>query len=162
MAYRSFSLIPMLSDNLLSDRFTQMDKLFSRITGEKPLSDMPTYNLYQKDKENLELTVAVPGYKQNELDISVLNNKLIISGKSETEKEENNHDSKTEKWLHKGIEKKGFSMNFDLDHRIKIQNANLADGLLTLTFNYEIPEEEKPQKIAIGQTSQPEVIEHKK
>ncbi|WP_442890807.1 hypothetical protein [Arsenophonus sp. PmNCSU2021_1] len=50
MVYRSFSLIPMLSDNLLSDRFTQMDKLFSRITGEKPLSEMPTYNLYQKDK----------------------------------------------------------------------------------------------------------------
>ncbi len=92
----------------------------------------------------------------------MLNNKLTISGKSGTEKEESNDDSKAEKWLHKGIEKKSFSMSFDLDHRIKIQNANLADGLLTLTFNYEIPEEEKPQKIAIGQTSQPEVIEYKK
>lgn len=151
----------MLNDNQLSNRFTQMDKLFSRITGEKPLSDTPIYNLHQKDKENLELTIAVPGYKQNELDISVLNNKLTLSGKSETETEESN-DSKTEKWLHKGIEKKGFSMSFDLGHRIKIKNANLADGLLTLTFNYEIPEEEKPQKIAISQKSQPEVIEHKK
>lgn len=47
--------------------------------GENPLSDTPTYNLYQKDKENLELTVAVPGYKQHELDISVLNNKLTIT-----------------------------------------------------------------------------------
>ncbi|HGJ5876611.1 MAG TPA: Hsp20 family protein [Arsenophonus sp.] len=118
-----------------------MDKLFRQITGEKPLSDIPAYNLYQKDKENLDLTVTVPGYQQHELDISVLNNKLTIRGKSETEKEKGSNDSKTEKWLHKGIEKKGFSMSFDLDHRIKIQNTNLADGLLTLTFNYEIPEE---------------------
>jgi molecular chaperone IbpA len=138
-----------------------MDKLFSRITGEKPLSEIPAYNLQKKDKENLELTVTVPGYKQHELDISVLNNKLTISGKSETEKEEESNDSKTGKWLHKGIEKKGFSMSFDLDHRIIIQNADLADGLLTLMFNYEIPEEQKPQKITIGQKSQPDVIEHK-
>ncbi|MFS1538362.1 MAG: Hsp20 family protein [Candidatus Phlomobacter fragariae] len=161
MAYRSFSLIPMFSDNPLSDRFTQMDKLFIRITSEKPLSDVPAYNLYQKDKENMEITVTVPGYQQHELDISVLNNKLTISGKSETEKEEGNNDRKIEKWLHKGIEKKGFLMSFNLDHRIRIQKANLADGLLTLTFNYEIPKEEKPQKIAISQKSQAEVIEHK-
>lgn len=161
MAYRSFSLFPMLNDNLLSDRFTQIDKLFSRITGEKPLSDIPAYNLYQKDKDNLELVIAVPGYKQDELEISILHNKLTIRGKSETDEEKDRKNSRIEKWFNKDIEKKGFSMSFDLNHRIKIQHANLTDGLLTLTFNYEIPEEEKAQKIEIGHKSPTEIIEHK-
>ncbi|CAK8741749.1 hypothetical protein SODG_005067 [Sodalis praecaptivus] len=37
MAYRSFSLMPILSNSLLTDRFTQMDNLFSRLTGESPV-----------------------------------------------------------------------------------------------------------------------------
>ncbi|MGP1933900.1 MAG: Hsp20 family protein, partial [Arsenophonus sp. NC-XBC3-MAG3] len=76
MAYRSFSLIPAFSNHLLSDRFTQIDNLFSRLTGENPLTDTPAYNLLQKDKEHYEMTVSIPGYTQDELDISVLNNHL--------------------------------------------------------------------------------------
>ncbi|MGP1933664.1 MAG: Hsp20 family protein, partial [Arsenophonus sp. NC-XBC3-MAG3] len=76
MAYRSFSLIPAFSNHLLSDRFTQIDNLFSRLTGQNPLTDIPSYNLLQKDKEHYEMTVSIPGYTQDELDISVLNNHL--------------------------------------------------------------------------------------
>ncbi|WMY97481.1 MAG: Hsp20 family protein [Arsenophonus sp.] len=162
MAYRSsFSLFPMLNDNILSDRFAQMDRLFSRITGEKPLSDTPSYNLLQKDKNKFFLTISVPGYTRKELDISVLNTKLTISGKKLIKKNLESEKKDQIRWLHKGIKKRDFSMSFDLDHRIKINSANLSDGLLTLSFNYEIPEADKPKKISIGLESNQDIIEHK-
>ncbi|MGP1947491.1 MAG: Hsp20 family protein [Arsenophonus sp. NC-PG7-MAG3] len=85
MAYRSFSFIPAFSNHLLPHIFTQIDNLFSRLIGENPLTDTPVYNLLQKDKEHYEITVSIPGYTQDELDISVLNNHLILSGKPKIE-----------------------------------------------------------------------------
>lgn len=163
MAYHSFSLIPMIGNNTLADRFTNMDRLFSRLTGEKPLSDTPAYNLVQKDKDHYELTVSVPGYSENELDISMLNNQLSISGKREDEQNETADEEDTIRWLHQGIIKNAFSLSFNLEHRIKIQSANLDKGLLTLKFIYDIPEQEKPQKITLSQKNKDDkIIEHNK
>lgn len=161
MAYRSFSLIPILSNHLLSDRFTQIDNLFSRLPGETPVADTPVYNLLQKDKEHYEMTVSVPGYTQDELDISVLNNQLTLSGKPKVEETGVHEEKEGIKWLHQGIRKSAFSLSFSLEHRITIQQANLDKGLLTLQFTYDIPEQEKPQKIAIGvQNQSGRVLEH--
>ncbi|MGP1928696.1 MAG: Hsp20 family protein [Arsenophonus sp. NC-WZS1-MAG3] len=161
MAYRSFSLIPAFTNHLLSDRFTQIDNLFSRLTGENPLADTPAYNLLQKDKEHYEMTVSIPGYTQDELDISVLNNHLTLSGKPKI-KETNTVEKKDgRKWLHQGIRRSEFSLSFSLEHRITIQKANLDKGLLTLQFTYDIPEQEKPQKIAISvQNQSGRALEH--
>ncbi|MGP1958534.1 MAG: Hsp20 family protein [Arsenophonus sp. NC-CH8-MAG3] len=161
MAYRSFSLIPAFSNHLLSDRFAQIDNLFSRLTGENPLASTPAYNLLQKDKEHYEMTVSIPGYTQDELDISVLNNHLTISGKPKIEETNIVEKKDGSKWLHNGIRKSEFSLSFSLEHRITIQEANLDKGLLTLQFTYDIPEQEKPQKIAISvQNQSSSVLEH--
>ena len=161
MAYRSFSLIPALNNHLLSDRFSQIDNLFSRLTGENPVANTPAYNLLQKDKEHYEMTVSVPGYTQDELDISVLNNQLTISGKPKVEETEVYEEKDGIKWVHQGIRKNEFSFSFSLEHRITIQQANLDKGLLTLQFTYDIPEQEKPQKIVIGvQNKSGRVVEH--
>ncbi|BGI51103.1 MAG: Hsp20 family protein [Arsenophonus endosymbiont of Ceratovacuna japonica] len=151
MAYRSFSFIPTLSNHSLSDRFTQMDNLFSRLTGETPVSDTPVYNLLQKDKIHYELQVNVPGYNQNELDISVLNNQLTIIGNPKNKEITSSNEKNDIKWLHHGIEKRKFSFCLNLEHRITIHKANLDKGLLTLQFIYDIPEQEKPQKITISE-----------
>ena len=81
MAYRSFSYIPAFDNKLLSDRFMQMDNLLSRLTGEKPLTDSPVSNLLQKNKKYYELIISIPGYKQDELDIPIINHQLNINGK---------------------------------------------------------------------------------
>lgn len=150
MTYRTFSLMPTLSTSLLTDRFTQMDNLFSRLTGEKPLSETPAYNLMKKG-EQYELTVSVPGYLQEELDVSILNNQLTVSGKPTIKNQDKSQENKEAvKWLHEGIKKSKFSLGFTLEHRIIIRQANLANGLLTLVFNYDIPEQEKPKQVIIG------------
>lgn len=160
MTYRSFSLIPTFSNSLLTDRFTQMDTLFSRLTGEKPLSDTPAYNLLRNGEQH-ELTISVPGYMQDELDVSVLNNQLTVRGKPNIEKTEETEENQSIKWLHHGIRKGDFSLSFTLEHRITILQANLANGLLMLHFIYDIPEQEKPKQITIGiQNKSGCVLEH--
>lgn len=149
MSYRSFSLIPGITDSLFSDRFDRMDKLFSRLTGDTPLSDSPAYNLIQTDDTHYHLTVSVPGYQEKNLNILLQNGQLTITGKHDVMPKEKNHV----KWLHKGILEDNFSLSFHLHNRLKVQSANLDYGLLKLQLEYEIPEDEKPQKISIGKTN---------
>ncbi|QCI17950.1 Hsp20 family protein [Buchnera aphidicola (Acyrthosiphon lactucae)] len=160
MSYRSLSFIPNFNDNnIFSNRFNQIDKMFSTLTGEKPISDTPTYNLCQINDIEYELTLSIPGYKEEELDISVHNNQLSIQGKKEDKKTYDNQEHK--KWLHKGIIFNNFSLNFNLDHKIKVKKAELSLGLLKLHFECNIPEEEKPKKIAINISDDTKKIDKK-
>ncbi|QCI25758.1 Hsp20 family protein [Buchnera aphidicola (Sitobion avenae)] len=149
MSYRSFSFTPNFNNqDIFSNRFNQIDKMFSTLTGEKPISDTPAYNLYQINEAQYQLTLSIPGYKEEELDISVHNNQLSIQGKKQDDKKCNNQEY--HKWLHKGIMINNFSLNFNLDHKIKVKKAELSLGLLKLDFECNIPEEEKPKKILIN------------
>lgn len=158
MIYRPLSIIPELTSNLFSDRFDRMDRLFSRLTGDEPLSDAPAYNLVQRDDTHYELTISVPGYQEDELEVSLQNNQLSVSGKqTETQKGTPEND----KWLHHGISRRDFTLSFNLHNRIKVQSASLSLGLLKLTLEREIPEEEKPQRISIETNNQNRILEHK-
>ncbi|BAP58491.1 Hsp20 family protein [Candidatus Tachikawaea gelatinosa] len=148
MMYRPLSIIPELTDNLFSDRFEKIDKLFSKLTGDVPLSDSPLYNLIKNDETHYELVVSVPGYQESDLNISLKNNQLTIIGKNEDIVESEKESNK--KWLHQGIKKNSFHLDFNLNNKIKVQSASLHLGLLKLLLEYEIPEEEKPKKITIN------------
>ncbi|QEZ91869.1 Hsp20 family protein [Proteus sp. CD3] len=142
---KPFSLFPTLSDNLLSNRFDQIDHLFSQLTGSKPIvSPVQTYNLKQIDDNHYELTVSVPGYQENDLSVSLKGSHLLIEGKKEEKSEEDN-----DKWIHRGIFQGQFTLQFDLGKNVKIEKADLSSGLLTIAIEYELPEEEKRQTIAI-------------
>lgn len=142
---KPFSLFPAISDNLLSNRFDQIDRLFSQLTGSKPISSpVRTYNLKQVNENHYELAVSVPGYKENDLTVSLKEGRLLIEGKKEEKTEEDN-----EKWLHRGILQGQFILQFDLGKNVKIEKADLSCGLLSLSIEYELPEEEKPQIITI-------------
>ncbi|QCI19088.1 Hsp20 family protein [Buchnera aphidicola] len=148
MSYRSFSFLPNIHHNsVFSNRFNQIDKMFSTLTGEKPLSDTPLYNLIQINEKKYKLTLNVSGYEEKELDISIHNNQLIIQGKKEKHNQEN---EKKYKYLHKDIIFNNFSLSFNFDHKIQVNKANLFLGLLELNFECKIPDEEKPKKIYIN------------
>ncbi|WP_404765174.1 Hsp20 family protein [Proteus terrae] len=105
---------------------------------------MQTYNLKQIDDNHYELTVSVPGYQENDLSVSLKGSRLLIEGKKEEKSEEDN-----DKWLHRGISQGQFTLQFDLGKNVKIEKADLSSGLLTIAIEYELPEEEKRQTIAI-------------
>ncbi|MEY0026407.1 Hsp20 family protein [Providencia rettgeri] len=143
---RSFSLFPTLSDSLLSNRFDQMDRLFSQLTGNRPLTSEHPYNLKQINETSYQLTISVPGYKEEDLSVSLKGGKLYVQGEQSAELV---NDSEKEKWIHQGITQNKFSLEFNLGKNVKIESAELSSGLLTLDIEYEIPDEEKPRVIAI-------------
>jgi molecular chaperone IbpA len=79
----------------------------------------------------------------SDLDISVQENELIISGK--TNDSENNVE-----FLHKGIAGRSFERKFRLADTIKVSDANYENGLLHVFLEREIPEHQKPRKIEIN------------
>ncbi|AWI49948.1 Hsp20 family protein [Buchnera aphidicola] len=160
MSYRSFSFLPNIDQNsVFSNRFNQIDKIFSTLTGEKPLSDTPAYNLFQIDEHKYELILSIPGYEEKELDISVHNSQLTVQGKKQNQE---NDDKKIKKYLHKGIIFNDFSLNFNFDHKIQVKKAELFSGLLKINFECRVPDEEKPKKIFINIPNKVKEIEKNK
>ncbi|AWH90248.1 heat-shock protein [Buchnera aphidicola (Melanaphis sacchari)] len=149
MSYNPFSFLPSINNHsVFSDRFNQIDKMFSTLTGEKPLSENPLYNLSEVNENQYELILSIPGYKEKELDISVHDNQLLIRGKKEKQNDDNH--KKIKKWLHRNIFLNNFSLSFNFDHKIHVKKAELSLGLLKINFEYQIPEKEKPKKIFIN------------
>ena len=154
MTLRTFPILHDLSDSLFADRFNRIDRLFSQLTGSTPLPAMPAYNIRRLEDNRYELTLSVPGWKESELEIETVGAQLNISGKREEEKTENGDEG----WIHRGISRSDFRASYSLPEHVKVTGASLKNGLLTVELFQDIPEEEKPQRIAINHSP---AIEHK-
>ncbi|HHG8774119.1 TPA: Hsp20 family protein [Raoultella planticola] len=154
MALRTLSALPVFADAIFSDRFNRIDRLFSQLTGDSPVGALPAYDLKRVDESNYLLSVSVAGWKDDELEIETVGGNLNISGKR-SENESQNHQD----WIYKGIQRSDFNLSFSLPEHAKIKSAKLENGLLQLSIHQEIPESEKPHKIAIENNHR--VIEHK-
>ncbi|GAB7196430.1 Hsp20 family protein [Dickeya oryzae] len=147
MAFKTVSLFPAFTDSLFSDRFNRIDRLFSQLTGDTPLSATPSYDIRRLDDTHYGITVSVPGWREEELEINTQGGQLTISGKhSEDVPETSQHQ---EGWLYRGINRTDFSISYSLPEHVKVEGAHLENGLLTVHLRQDIPESEKPKKIAI-------------
>lgn len=155
MAFKSLSVFPDMTDSLFSDRFNRIDRLFSQLTGDAPLTTTPACDIKRLDESHYSIMLSVPGWKEDELEISATGGQLTVSGKHV--EEQNQPDDKS-RWLHRGISRHNFSVSYSLPPHVKVERARLEHGLLEISLYQEIPESEKPRKIAIE--SQQRVIEH--
>ncbi|WLI78885.1 Hsp20 family protein [Kosakonia sp. H02] len=153
MALKTLSALPGFSDSIFADRFNRIDSLFSQLTGNAPVAALPAYDLKKVDANNYLLNVSVPGWKEDELEIETVGGNLHISGKRDESESQDEQG-----WIYKGIRRSDFRLSFSLPEHAKVSNAKLESGLLQVTIYQEIPESEKPRKIAIENTQK--VIEH--
>lgn len=103
----------------------------------------PPYDLLKIDEDNYMLKLAVAGFAKDEVDISVENNTLTISGEVVTD-DDDNFD-----YLHKGIAMRKFTRTFALGEYMEVISAEMDNGLLYVSVRREIPEEKKPKQITI-------------
>ncbi|CAL4326000.1 Small heat shock protein Ibp (plasmid) [Buchnera aphidicola (Thelaxes suberi)] len=151
MSYHSFSLEPKYENTMFSQRFKEIDKLFSTLSGKKIIADsVPPYDILQLKENFYKLIISVPGYFEENLEISTQDDQLVIIGKKEITENTNEKKETVEKILHQGIYTGDFSLSFRLNQRISVTNATLNQGLLTIYFKYQIPEKQKIQKIQIN------------
>ena len=104
------------------------------------VSTYPPYNIKEKDDKGV-IEFAVAGFAEKDLKVEVKENTLSVSGCKEKELQED--------LMHKGISDRSFSKKFQLHKHIVVDNAELKDGLLKVSYHRDIPEAEKPKQIKI-------------
>ena len=107
------------------------------------VSTYPPYNIKEKDDKGV-IEFAVAGFAEKDLKVDVKENTLSIYGCKEKELQED--------LMHKGISDRSFTKRFQLHKHIIVDNAELKDGLLKVSYHRDIPEAEKPKQIKIKST----------
>lgn len=136
MVMDSFDLSPLFRSTIGFDRLMRLADA-TRVD-----ASYPPYNIETTGENAYRLTMAVAGFGPSELDITVKDNALLISGKSKNEED-------AAKYLHRGIARRAFERRFQLAEHIKVVGASLDNGLLHVDLAREIPEAMKPRKIEI-------------
>lgn len=125
-----------------------LDAIFfpSRLTQTfaKSGASYPPYNIVRLSEDKTVLELAVAGFKESDLTITVEDVYLRIAGKKE--------ETDGTKYLYKGIGTRAFERVFTLSKDTKVDGAEYADGILSVFFSYEVPEEKKPKQITINRS----------
>lgn len=107
----------------------------------------PPFNIERRGDEEYRITLAVAGFRPDDIDITAQQNLLTVIGRKR-------EDSAEGQMLHVGIANRGFERRFELADYVRVEAADLADGLLIIDLIREVPEAMKPKKIAVnGQTT---------
>ncbi|HEX4097342.1 MAG TPA: Hsp20 family protein [Caulobacteraceae bacterium] len=115
-------------------------------------SGYPPYNIETVGEDAYRIEIAVAGFKPDELNLEVKENVLTVQGKKAA-----NDDSR--RFLHRGLAERNFERRFQLADYVVVTEANLSDGLLSVSLKREVPEAKKPRRIEIGTQSAAPVIE---
>jgi molecular chaperone IbpA len=144
---RNFDLSPLYRSTVGFDRLAGM--LDQLMAGDAPAPTYPPYNIEKTGENAYRITVAVAGFGDGDLNVEVKNQQLTITAaKRETE-----GDHKPV-YLHRGIAERGFERRFQLADHVRVNGAELVNGLLHVDLVREVPEELKPRTIAIKATGE--------
>jgi molecular chaperone IbpA len=104
----------------------------------------PPFDIEKLGDDSYRITLAVAGFKRDEIEIVAHQNMLTISGRRADERGQGGN------FLHMGIASRAFERKFELADFVRVTGAELSDGLLRIELAREIPEAMKPRKIEIG------------
>lgn len=135
-----FSLAPLFRHTVGFDHF---DELLNSALRADQSGGYPPYDIVREGEDRYQIVMAVAGFRDEDLSITVQENELQISGRAAS-------DAANEKtWLHRGIARRAFERTFRLADHVKVTGAGLRDGLLTVQLEREVPEEAKPRMVPI-------------
>ena len=138
--FTSESLSPLYKMSIGFDRLAE--QFFNDPTFNNAQTGYPPYNIAKKDDDVYEVTLAVAGFKKDDIDISLEDGTLIIKGES------NVLDESVE-YLHKGIAERNFIRTFKLAEFVEVKEAKLEDGIWRVSLFRNVPDALKPQSIKI-------------
>lgn len=135
--------------------FDRLASLLSSATRLEQNTGYPPYNIRAVDENHYQITMAVAGFEEDELEITTEQNVLTVSGNRSNESEDDNAN-----YLYRGIATRSFERRFNLADHVKVTAAELGNGLLHISLEREIPEAMKPRSIEI--TKSGKLIDHDK
>ncbi len=134
--------------------FDRVFDLLDSVAGQGNANGFPPYNIEKTAENAYKIVMAVAGFSDSELSLTQKENELLVTGQaapnSEGEKQ----------FLYRGIAGRNFERRFQLADHVKVSGAKLANGLLTIELQREIPEEKKPRAIEIQAEASKPVLTH--
>ena len=111
-------------------------------SGQEP-QRYPPYNIEKTGDDSYRLTMAVAGFRPEDIDITVKDNTLFVSGRVAA-------DTQKAEILYRGIAGRAFERRFVLADHIVVEGADVQHGLLHVGLKRVVPESLKPRKIVVG------------
>jgi molecular chaperone IbpA len=125
-----------------------LDEIFDtllRSASSTSNGNYPPYNIIRYDENRYSVEIALAGFKEDEVEITVHEGYLTVEGQQKTKTGELDGPV----YLHHGISKRDFRKTWPLGNHVEVTGANFVDGILTVNLERRIPDEMKPKKIAI-------------
>ncbi|HAD2518187.1 TPA_asm: heat shock chaperone IbpB [Salmonella enterica subsp. enterica] len=137
---RNYDLSPLLR------QWIGFDKLANALQNSGESQSFPPYNIEKSDDNHYRITLALAGFRQEDLDIQLECTRLTVKGTPEQPENE-------PKWLHQGLVMQPFSLSFTLAENMEVSGATFTNGLLYIDLTRNEPETIPPQRIAINERS---------
>lgn len=134
----TIDMAPFARSTIGYDRLLDHLEAFS---DSEPVDNYPPYNIERLGDDRYRIALAVAGYSVDELDVTVEANQLAVSASKAVAEEKD--------FLHRGISHHPFVRRFSLADYVVVKDAKLANGLLTIELERQLPESKKPKRIAI-------------
>ena len=127
--------------------FDEMFDQFESMLGNGGLvqGNYPPYNIRKAGKDKYAIEVAVAGFSKNDVEVEFEDKLLTVKTKKINKTVEKDGDE----IIHKGISQRSFSRSFTIADHVKVSDAQLKDGLLTINCEKIIPEQKKRKLIPI-------------
>ena len=149
---RNFDLSPLFRSSVGFERMQQALDTASRL--DNAANTYPPYDIEVSGEDSYRVTLAVAGFSDDDIEITVKENSLQISAGGKTD------DARETEYLHRGIARRAFDRRFELADHVKVVGASLNNGLLHVDLVREVPQSLKPRKIEITSNA-PQAIEAK-
>ncbi len=137
-------LTPLYRNSVGFDRFGSM--LDTAFHTEQNGSSYPPYNIEVEEENRYAISLAVAGFTAEDLEIEVKEGVLTVRGRKAEEEQERHY-------LHHGIANRAFQRKFNLAEYVRVAEADLTNGMLTIRLLRELPEAMRPVQIPIQQSS---------
>lgn len=122
--------------------FDKMFDLLDHQFANSARTAYPPYNIIKEGENSYKIELAVAGFREDEIDITVKDYALTVIGEQKRTEEDVTY-------LHKGISARNFTRSFTLGDHVEVRSANVQNGLLVIDLERIVPEEDKPKKIPI-------------
>jgi molecular chaperone IbpA len=120
--------------------FEDLDRLMA--INQKGQGGYPPVNVEKVAETGTRITMAVAGFSEGEIDITLQENVLLVEGKKVEDDVERNY-------VYRGIAKRNFRQEFILADHVEVKSASLKDGMLVIDLEQLVPEQFKPKKIPL-------------
>ena len=127
------------------DMFDQFENMFGN--GNLAMqSNYPPYNIRKTGNDKYSIEVALAGFSKKDVEVEFEDNLLTVRTKQVNKSEDKNVNGEI---LHKGISQRQFARSFTIADDVKVNGAELKDGLLTIACERIVPEYKKKKLIEI-------------